>query len=72
MNLYILSESQTIEFGYLNPNISLEYQQCGFGVGFLTGDRPIDLSEKDEDENTATDASFHVRFGNPKKAYFTL
>ena len=62
------SPSQQISFRYFNPNISMETALIGMGFGYISGYRPLNLSEGSY--GRGSDMSFHVRFGNPRKYYF--
>lgn len=61
------SQSQPVNFNYLNPNISMETDLFGMGFGYISGYRPINLSEGSY--GSGSDMSFHFRFGNPRKYY---
>ncbi|MCK4856616.1 MAG: hypothetical protein KAT58_01475 [candidate division Zixibacteria bacterium] len=67
------------DFGYVNPNISLELKYFGIGVGYVTGNRPENFSGSGSVEDTirgdfekTTKLSGHLRVGRPDKLFFSL
>jgi hypothetical protein len=65
---YGRSEPQRVHFSYLNPSFSLESKVMGMGFGYISGNRPTNFSEYNDD--MAADFSGHLRLGDPKKTYF--
>jgi hypothetical protein len=69
-NSYFPSEPQRVRFSYINPSFSVEAKNIGMGMGYISGDRPQNLSgESDENVN---DFTWHLRFGDPRRFYFLM
>lgn len=54
---------------YINPNISLELRNVGFGFGAVIGDIPASFSDLDEETRNHLPVSAHLRVGDIESAY---
>ena len=69
-------------YTYLNPNISVEEESYGMGIGYVFGTIPLhydylergsyDLENDILTVNDGIDVSFHLRIGNPHETFFMV
>lgn len=61
---------QKISFSYVNPNISFEAKNIGFGAGLLIGRVPLRLQEYFDSDPERVRFSSHLRAGSLNSVYF--
>lgn len=59
-----------IEYGWINPSLSIEGRDVGFGIGYVGGDFPQDFGNLSEPDHVRY--SGHLRLGSPRSFYIRV
>jgi len=62
--------SRRVNYSYVNPNLNLELDWVGVGVGYVSGHIPYSTDDFVEADPSEPHVSGHVRLGHIEKAYF--
>lgn len=69
---YGRSAERRISFSYVNPSISIETENRGFGLGYIFGDVPSSFSDYKYSSGSKVRFSGHFRLGNLNEGYFAM